>query len=150
MRHSCFCTTSIPDHCMVCLYDRWRGISLANNRLLGPVGGFNWTALSSLQLLNLSGNLLSSSIPESWSAFRSRMSIDISNNNITGTLPAGLAAAGSDGLVLSLQLLNASNNHLTGITISKAIAYQAQQEFLHPPCMPEHLGRCALQSGIVV
>eukprot|EP00775_Hariotina_reticulata_P011529 gene11529-11672_t len=93
---------------------RCRSISLANNRVAGPIGGFNWTAMSSLQYLNLSGNLLSGSIPESWSAFRNQMSIDISNNNITGKLPAGLAAVGSDGLVLALASLNASNNQLTG------------------------------------
>lgn len=89
-------------------------LSLAGNRLQGPLGQVNWTATPLLQFLNLSSNILSGTLPASWSGFRTQISIDVSNNRLSGLLPGSWGSAGPDGLAMQLALLDASGNALTG------------------------------------
>ncbi|WIA22988.1 hypothetical protein OEZ86_009906 [Tetradesmus obliquus] len=100
-------TSSLPDTWL-------QVVSLANNSLQGSLNSSAWHTFASLCSLNLSSNRITGALQASWSALRTNLSIDLSYNNITGPLPAGLAAAGADGRVLQLALLNVSRNSITG------------------------------------
>jgi hypothetical protein len=89
-------------------------LSLANNSLQGSLVQLNWTAGSPLRFLNLSGNLLTGSLPDSWSSIRVPVTIDLSRNRLSGLLPVSWGNVGADGQTMPLRLFNASSNNITG------------------------------------
>jgi hypothetical protein len=89
-------------------------LSLEDKQLQGSLAQLNWTADKQLNFLNLSGNLLTGSLPGTWSALRLPSSVDVSRNNLSGPLPGAWGTIGADILAMSLRLLNASQNSLTG------------------------------------
>lgn len=105
----------LPTTCLVCgAHCRLSQLTLASNRLQGSLAQLNWTIGSPLRYLNLSGNLLTGSLPESWSGIRLPATIDVSVNKLSGALPTPWGSVGADGQTMTLQLLNASSNNITG------------------------------------
>lgn len=94
---------------------RIQRLSLAGNQLTGNLAMVNWTSSSQLHTLNLSSNLLTGSLDSSWAALRLPVVVDVSSNNLTGPLPQAWGTPGLDGAAMSLVLLDASHNALTGV-----------------------------------
>lgn len=64
--------------------------------------------LTSLRLLNLSGNFLTGNVPPEFSKLRHLLTLDLSSNSIQGPIPVSLS------LIKPLGLLDLSENQLTG------------------------------------
>lgn len=99
---------------LLCVHCRLTELSLENNSLQGSLAQLNWTAGSPLRYLNLSGNLLTGSLPDTWSSVRVPATIDLSRNRLSGLLPVSWGNIGADGQTMPLMLLNASSNNITG------------------------------------
>lgn len=88
-------------------------LNLGGTRGIGGSLPVDYSSLTSLTLLNVSGAGLSGSLPTEWgSELGSLRSLDLSNNSIDGSLPAAEWAA-----MTSLTLLNISSNPLTGVKL---------------------------------
>lgn len=79
-------------------------LQLPNQNLTGPLPSL-LSRLTSLQIVDLSGNLLTGSIPD-LSSLTQLVSLDLSRNRLTGSVPSSLST--------QLQLLNLTSNSLTG------------------------------------
>jgi hypothetical protein len=95
--------------------NRWRSISLAWNRLQGPLLP-DWGVLTNLTTLDLSYNFFSGTLPLNWNNLRapagSGVILSVAGNAlVTGPLPAGWAVNGSNW---ALRKLDASDCSLTG------------------------------------
>jgi hypothetical protein len=82
-------------------------IKLINNKLKGSIPA-GLSALTSLQILDLTGNELSGSIPAGLSALKNLQDLSLSTNSLTGSIPSGLSA------LTNLQVLDLSLNGLSG------------------------------------
>lgn len=116
-------------------------LSLANNNFQGNLAQLNWTTTSQLRFLNLSGNLVAGSLPDTWSQLRGAISVDVSRNRLSGSLPATWGTVGADGQTMALTLLDASSNNLTGKYSSLVLAIA-----VHAGYQPR-LGSACGQSG---
>ncbi|XP_039138860.1 MDIS1-interacting receptor like kinase 2-like [Dioscorea cayenensis subsp. rotundata] len=107
-------------------------VQLEHLGLEGKLETFNFSALPSLRVLNLSNNHLHGSIPEAISALSKLTIFDLSNNNLTGIIPSELgnltrlktlwffenqisgSIPPSFGKLMNLQSLDISLNFLIG------------------------------------
>eukprot|EP00246_Nothoceros_aenigmaticus_P016118 TRINITY_DN708_c0_g1_i1.p1 TRINITY_DN708_c0_g1~~TRINITY_DN708_c0_g1_i1.p1 ORF type:complete len:983 (+),score=162.61 TRINITY_DN708_c0_g1_i1:135-3083(+) len=98
----------IPDFTGAC--PNLQALIVENNQLTGPLlpAGVDFSSCSSLAVFDVSGNLLSGSIPSAITSFTSLKVLDVSRNAITGSVPASLAS------LHSLVILDLSTNKLTG------------------------------------
>ena len=87
-------------------------LSLSNNKLSGQLVGFinilSGCAKDSLEILDLSLNQITGSLPD-FSTFSSLKQIYVGTNNITGTVPEGI------GNFHQLEVFDVSNNSMHGV-----------------------------------
>ncbi|OVA14075.1 Leucine-rich repeat [Macleaya cordata] len=85
-------------------------LDLSNNSISGPISVLlcNPVGKMNLEVLVLSGNLLSGELPECWSYWKFLRLITLGSNNITGKIPISM------GSLLKLQSLHLQNNSLFG------------------------------------
>ena len=85
-----------------------RKLELAGNKLNGSIPEGIFADLPYLEVVNLSGNVLSGAIPADVADLSSLMTLDLSRNGLTGSIPTVLGNASS------LTTLNLAGNGLTG------------------------------------
>jgi Leucine-rich repeat (LRR) protein len=101
-------TGSLPETLLL-NSDKLQILDLSYNNLTGSIAGLRIdNSCSSLLHLDLSGNRLIGSLPNSFSNCTSLKTLSLSINSLTGEIPA------SFGQLNSLQRLDLSHNHLTG------------------------------------
>lgn len=101
-------TGSLPETLLL-NSDKLQGLDLSYNNLTGSISGLRIeNSCSSLLHLDLSGNQISGSLPNSFSNCTSLKTLSLSFNWFTGEIPR------SFGQFKSLQRLDISHNHLTG------------------------------------
>ena len=85
-----------------------RKLELAGNKLNGSIPEGIFADLPHLEVVNLSGNVLSGAIPADVADLSSLMTLDLSRNGLTGSIPTVWGNASS------LTTLNLAGNGLTG------------------------------------
>ncbi|KAK9096150.1 hypothetical protein Sjap_021647 [Stephania japonica] len=99
-------------------------LDLWYNAFVGTLSSFAWSKLSSLRMLDLSGNQLTGTIPSSLSKLSQLEELDLGNNAFVGNLSS---IAWSN--LSSLRMLDLSGNQLTG-TIPSSLSKLSQLEEL--------------------
>ncbi|KAI3762666.1 hypothetical protein L1987_53106 [Smallanthus sonchifolius] len=87
--------------------NRFKEISLSENRLTGTLVGYIFQQNCSLQVLDLSGNALAGGIPPEISNCKNLTVLDLSGNKFTGNIPTEI------GLITKLKQLFLGNNSLS-------------------------------------
>jgi Leucine-rich repeat (LRR) protein len=107
------------------------GIDLSGNRLSSCIPD-ELTNLQGLRFLNLSRNRLSCGIPTDIGSLNNLESLDLSSNELSGGIPQSISA------LTTLSTLNISNNHLSG----KIPSGSQIQTFNDPSIYSNNYGLC--------
>ncbi|KAL3694635.1 hypothetical protein R1sor_008286 [Riccia sorocarpa] len=106
-----------------CKFTHLTQLQLGDNRLAGAIPSCIGSNLGSLQILDLSGNRFSGSIPTSFSRLTSLQNLNLNQNKLSGSIPSFI------GDLKQLQFLSLANNSFSG-PIPPAIGNLVQLNFL--------------------
>ncbi|MCL7049413.1 hypothetical protein MKW94_011111 [Papaver nudicaule] len=82
--------------------------NVSDNKITGPLPVEAGGMCRSLKLLDISGNWMSGTVPQSFGDFESLVTLDLSRNKLYGPIPVSL------GRLKNLQYLSLASNNLTG------------------------------------